>query len=119
MKAQKDLKEEYKQKKTKMGVFQIKNSVNGKILVGSGLNLDAIWNRNRMELNFGSHRNAALQADWKEFGENKFDFEILSEIQEKEGETINYNQEVKKLEEMFLEELMPFGDKGYHLPKKP
>lgn len=43
MKAQKDLKAEYKQKKTKMGVFQIRNTVTGKILLGSGLNLDAIW----------------------------------------------------------------------------
>ena len=52
MNAKKKLKEEYKHKKNRMGVFQIRNTANGKIYVGSSLNLDAIWNRNKMELNF-------------------------------------------------------------------
>lgn len=117
MKGNKQLKEEYKLKKFKVGVFQLRNTVNGKIFVFSSVNGDAIWNRIRTELRFGGHRNVKLQEEWKEFGEEKFCFEILSEILQKEEDKIDYNKEAKKLEEMFIEELQPFGDKGYHTPK--
>lgn len=114
----KALKEQYSQRKFRIGVFQIRNTVNGKIFLGSSLNLEAIWNRNRMELNLGSHRNEALQEEWKVFGEDKFVFEILSEIKQKDNEQLDYNSEAKKLEEMFMEELQPFGERGYHIRKK-
>jgi len=117
MKTHKQLKEEYKRMKFRIGVFQIRNMVNGKIFVGSGLNLNANWNSNRTQLRFGSHRNEGLQKEWKEFGEEHFVFEVLSEIEQKDGDTIDYGKEVKKLEEMFIEELQPFGVKGYNAPK--
>lgn len=118
MKTQKEIKDEYKQKKFRIGVFQIRNIQNEKIFVSSSTNLDAIWNRNRMELNFGNHRNEGLQQDWKAMGEENFRFEILSEIEQKEGETIDYGKEAKKLEAMFMEELQPYNDKGYHTAPK-
>jgi hypothetical protein len=107
MKSQKQIKEEYKLKKFKMGVFQIRNTVNGKIHVGSSLNLDAIWNRNKMELNFGNHRNSILQSEWKQFGERNFMYEILAEVVQKDEDRIDYNKEVKTLEGMFIAELNP------------
>ena len=69
MKTRKELKEAYKQRKSKMGVFQIKNNTNGKIFIGSSIDLDAMWNRQKMQLQFGNHPNKALQKEWKEFGE--------------------------------------------------
>lgn len=118
MKTRKDLIQEYKQTKFRMGVFQIKNTVNGKIYIESSVNLEVIWNRHRTELNFGGHRNAELQKDWKEFGEENFKYEILSEIEQKEGDTTDYKKELKLLEQMYIAELQPFGDKGYHNPPK-
>ena len=114
MKSNKRLKEEYKNIKFKIGVFQVKNLVNGKIFIDSSVNLDKIWNRHRVELNAGLHRNERLQKDWKEFGENNFTYAILSEIDQKEGENIDYGKEAKQLAKMFIEELKPFGDKGYN-----
>jgi GIY-YIG catalytic domain len=114
MKSNKELAQAYKLIKPQMGVFQIKNEQNGKFLIGSSTDLKAIWNRNKAELNFNSHRNKALQADWTTFGEQAFTFTILSEIQQKEEEKIDYAKEVKTLEGMFIEELQPFGEKGYH-----
>lgn len=110
----KQLKDEYRQKKFKVGVFQVRNTVNGKILISSSINLDAICNRIKVERKFGGHRNASLQHEWKEFGEDNFRFEILSEIGQKDGDNTDYNKEAKKLEEMFIEELQPFGEKGYN-----
>ena len=117
MKPQKELKNEYKMKKFRIGVFQIRNVVNGKIYVESSPNLDAIWNRHRVELNFGNHRNEVLQKEWNEFGPENFRFEILSEIQQNENEQTDYNKEAKQLAEMFIEDLRPFGEKGYNKMK--
>lgn len=98
-------------------MFQIRNRVNGKLYVGSSLNLDAIWNRNRMELKLSGHRNPALQEDWKKFGEDNFVFEILSEIEQKDGDKTDYTKEVRELEKLFMDELQPFGEVGYHQEK--
>jgi hypothetical protein len=111
---QKELKEAYKQKKFKMGVFQIRNTVNNKIFVEGSVNLDAIWNRHRLELNFGNHRCEPLLADWKTFGEQNFVFEILGEIEPEDGKDQENKKEVKLLEQMYLEELQPYDEKGYN-----
>ena len=113
MKTHKEMKEAYKLYKSKKGVYQIRNMLNGKIFVGSSTDLKAIWNRNKVQLNFGNHPNEELQKDWKELGEEAFEYEILSEIKEEEKE-INFKKEVKALEELYIEELQPFKEKGYN-----
>ena len=114
MKSKKELQEEYRQKTFPMGVFQIRNVVNGKIFVESSVNLDAIWNRHRAQLGFGSHPSKALQQDWAAFGEENFRYEILSEIKPVEGDGLDYGKEVKVLERMYLDELQPFEERGYN-----
>ena len=48
-----------------------------------------------------------------------FVFEIISELKDTESIEVNYQREVKTLENLFMEELQPYGDKGYHeIPKK-
>ncbi len=114
MKSKKDLKSEYKLKKFKMGVFQIRNTVNNKIFIDSSINIDAIFNRHRLQLNFGSHPNNLLQNEWKEYGEEQFVFEILAELKQNETEEIDYAKEAKQLAEMYIDELKPFDEKGYN-----
>lgn len=116
--SRKELTAAYKQMKFRIGVFQIRNLADGKIYVGSSVNLDAMWNRLRVELNFGSFANAALQRDWKHYGEAGFAYEVLAEIDQKEGETADYAKEVKVLEALYLEDLKPYGERGYNqVPK--
>ncbi len=117
MKTRKELKEEYKQKKYKMGIFQIKNTINGKIFIGSSMDLNAIWNRHKMELKLGSHRNKVLQNDWKKYGEENFTYGIITELKQDDKKETNYKKELKELEELYIKELEPFGEKGYN--KKP
>jgi GIY-YIG catalytic domain len=114
MKTKKDLKEEYRQMKFRIGVFQLRNTANDKIFIGSSVNLDAMWNRLRMQLNAGLHPNAGLQSDWQQYGEQNFGFEVLSELEQKDDEQHDYAREVKELEKMYIDELQPFGDKGYN-----
>ena len=88
-----------------MGVFQIRNLTNNKILIDNSVDMLSKWNRHRMELNFGGHRNLALQKDWSEKGEDNFVFEVLSELKSKDEEVVNYNKELKTLQQMVIEEM--------------
>ena len=98
-------------------MFQIRNTVNNKIFVESSIDLVAIWHRQKFQLNLGSHHNEALQKDWNEFGADKFVYEILDEIDQREPATTDYRKELKALEEMYLDELQPFDEKGYNRKK--
>lgn len=89
-----------------MGVFQIRNTVNGKILIESSPNLDKIWNRHLTELRFNGHRNKALQNDWNTQGEQDFVFEILAEIEQKDDPREN-TKALKEMLQLYVEELKP------------
>jgi len=105
MKTKKELKEEYKQLEIPMGVFQIKNISNNKVLIDNSIDMVSKWNRHKMELKFGNHRNRNFQKDWNDYGEENFVFEVLSELKKKDGENINYQNELRTLEYMVIEEL--------------
>ncbi len=113
MKTKKELKDAYRQKKSTMGVFQIKNVINSKILIDTSTDIDSRMNRHRMELKFGTHQNKFLLNDWKEFGEENFIFEILSEIAYKDDQNVNYNEEINLLKDMILEELQIHENEKY------
>lgn len=117
MKTKKELKEQYKQQKFRIGVFQIKNTANNKIFIGSSTDLVAIWNRLRFQLNNGLHSNEALQADWTRLGEGQFVYGILSEIKQDDNKNGDYKREAELLEQLFIEELQPFGARGYNMVK--
>jgi len=94
--------------------FIPKSGYYNKIYIESSTDLIAIWNRHKFQLNSGQHPNKNLQNEWIMFGQENFVYEILSEIKEDETKTIDYRKEAKQLELMFIEELQPFNDKGYH-----
>ena len=114
MKTRKELKEEYKQMKYPMGVFQLRNLTNNKVFIGSSTDLKAAWPALKLQLDIGIHSNSELQNDWTTTGAANFVYEILEEIKESPDKKLNYEKEVKVLEEMLILELQPFGDKGYH-----
>ena len=104
---------EYKDTPRPMGVFQIINKVNGKILIGSGSNLPAILNRFKAELKMGNCRNVVLQKEWKEFGPEAFIFEELEILKPLDNPSYDPTEDLRFLEERWIEKLKPFGAKGY------
>jgi hypothetical protein len=114
----KRLKREFKENPRPSGVFLIRNTVNGKVLVGTGLDIAGIINRYRFQLTKGSHHNKKLQADWNEFGGEKFDFEIVDQISASEGVARDPRADLKLLEELWLEKLQPFDERGYNERKQ-
>ncbi len=109
-----EIKREYKERQKQAGIFQIRNTANGKVLLGSSLNLHGPLNSHKFMLEMGSHRNMVLQREWKEFGPDKFVFEILEVVQVKDGPDFNVEEELTLLELIWLEKLQPFGERGYN-----
>lgn len=118
MKSKKEIKDIFKEIKLQIGVFQIRNMINHKIYIESSTNLASIWNRHLFQLNSGLHPNKELQDEWTVFGQDNFAFEILCEIKQDDTKTTDhYRKEAKQFEAMFIEELQPFGEKGYNTLK--
>lgn len=111
------MKMEYRNMKFRMGVFRIKNKINGKIYIGSSADLVAVWNSQRFQLEAGLHSCASLQADWKTFGPGNFTYEIVEEIKPEDDNQTDYSKDIKALEDLILEELQPYGEKGYNKKK--
>jgi hypothetical protein len=114
----KALKRAYTQSHRRMGIYQIRNTGNGKVLIGSALDAPGVLNRHQFELKMGQHRNQSLQAEWHQFGGENFSFEILDEITPRENPAHDYQADLAFLEEFWLEKLQPYGNRGYNEKKK-
>ena len=96
------------------GIFQIKNKLEGKVLLGSSLNLHGPLNKHRFMLSTGSHENAALQADYKRLGADAFVFEELEVVKVKDDPAFSVSDELARLEEIWLDRLEPLAPGGYN-----
>ncbi len=110
----KELKNQYKRTLPKMGVYQIKNLVNGKIFIGKSKDLHGKFNSIKFQLSRNSHMNKELQKDYNELGEKNFSIEVLDFLDPKEEPGYDYTTDLKMLEQLWFEKLQPYGEKGYH-----
>ncbi|MDF2650935.1 MULTISPECIES: GIY-YIG nuclease family protein [unclassified Paenibacillus] len=116
MNRRQELQQLYKETKKEAGVFQVRNTMNGKLWILSTKNLKTM-NGKLLELQMGTHRNLLLQKDWNEFGGDAFVLEVLEVLKVKETGYFDENDALKKLEEKWLEELQPYEDRGYNKRK--
>ena len=70
--------------------------------------------KNKFILDTGSHRNAQLQKDWKEYGKEAFSFEILQTLELSKDPEYNYDEDLKILELIWIEKFRPFSGKCYN-----
>ena len=68
----------------KSGVYQIVNTVNGKIYVGSGVCFKIRWGQHKSDLKNNKHDNSYLQNSWNKHGKDNFEFIILEVVKDKE-----------------------------------
>ena len=107
----KDLKRGYRERPKPAGVFQIKNTKTGKILLGSTLNLDGRLNRHRFQLNAGVHDNRELQRDWQTHGADAFVFETLAVVEPRDD--VDTSEALEALERAWADKLGAFN--GYNV----
>lgn len=106
MKTNKEMKQIYKEMKTPMGVFIIRNNINGKAFINASTDVKSTLNRFRFELKMGNHRIKEIQNDWKKYGEEAFDFEVLEVLKyDEKEEKSDYSEELEIMKIIWLEKL--------------
>lgn len=111
------IKRMYKQNRPDMGVYQIRNTVNNRIYVGSTTNLEGIRNSRLFQLRMGKVVfSRELQKDLDRFGAESFEFSVLEVLENSETGTKS-DRSLASLYVRWLEKLQPFGEHGYNSAK--
>lgn len=113
MDRKKELKQLFKETEVEAGVYQIKNLKNDKIFVASTRNLKTLKGK-KFELEMGTSTNKKLQEEWNQFGKDHFAFDVLEVLKKKKEGYFDEKNELRKLEEKWLEHLQPYGERGYN-----
>ena len=66
-----------------IGIYQIENTENDKIYVGSAINIQGRWRVHKSDLNRNQHHSSYLQRAWNKYGSNSFKFTVLEAISDK------------------------------------
>ncbi|HJV88176.1 MAG TPA: GIY-YIG nuclease family protein [Noviherbaspirillum sp.] len=89
----------------RMGIYAIRDKETGKERVGSSRNVDGALNRAQFELRMRSHPDKALQAAWDNSGPERFAFDIVDLLKERDDPNFDYAKEMQELEQFYREEL--------------
>ena len=108
----------YKETPKPMGVIRIHNLRNGKSLVEASRNVAASLNRHQAQLRMGLHPNIALKRDWDTYGAEAFAFEVLDTLAPSDKPGYDPADDLRVLEDMWLEKLNPFDERGYNTRKR-
>jgi group I intron endonuclease len=99
------------------GIYAIINSINGKMYIGSSINIDKRWYKHRTELRRNEHHSGHLQRAWNKYKEENFYFITLLECKD---------SELHIIEQKVMDSLKPeynvlpaaYSPKGYKHPKE-
>jgi len=86
-----------------MGIYAIRDSESGHLLLGASRNVDASLNRARFELLMGKYADRVLQAAWNRGGVDGLRFDVLERLKERETADFDYEGELKSLEQFYRE----------------
>jgi hypothetical protein len=89
----------------RMGIYAIRDKETGRVLVGSSRNVDGALNRAQFELRMRSHADKVLQAAWDSSGPERFTFDIIDLMKERDDPDFDYAKELQALEQLYREEL--------------
>lgn len=93
------------------GIYKITNISNGKIYIGSAVNIYDRWYKHKSDLIKNRHRNSYLQSSWNKYGEASFLFEVV--------EVVNDKQDLISREQFWIDALDVCNRKiGYNLAPK-
>lgn len=81
------------------GIYRITCLENGKIYIGSAVNLNKRWRMHQWGLNNSKHANPHLQSAWDKYGSTSFEFEIIEMCDV---------SELPMREQYWINELQPF-----------
>jgi len=91
------------------GIYQIRNTANGKIYIGSSVDIERRWMEHEIRLNKNSHPNPHLQSSWNKYGEENFVFEVIEDVLR--------NEYLLVREQWFLDNIIRWGI-DYNIARK-
>lgn len=93
---------------SQMAIYQIRNKINGKVYIGSAVNIKYRWRSHRSLLRKGIHHSTHLQRAFNLYGEDNFAFEVL--------EAVNNRSALLDREQFWIDKLGSCNDKnGYNI----
>jgi hypothetical protein len=103
----------YKETPLPPGIFAVRNLVSGAVLLGATKNLKGMLNRQRFDLENGTHPNKVLQRDFSELGAESFAFQVLDALEPSDDPTTDLAEELATLESMWRDRLAAEGVEDY------
>jgi len=101
MNRRKEIINEYKERKSRGGVYTITNTLNGKYLISYAANLKSVQNHFQFAVTTGSTFHPKLRKDWEELGATAFTLEVLEELEQKpEQSQAEFLDDLKTLEQL-------------------
>lgn len=91
------------------GIYKITCATNGKIYVGSAVDLRHRYWTHWNHLRKNTHHNQHLQHAWNKYGEQAFMFEVLELVLIREMTTAR--------EQYWFKKLNPFGERGFNIAR--
>ena len=80
------------------GIYKITNAITGEFYIGSSKNIKKRWNEHKCQSKWNEQPNNPMYLDMQEYGKDKFEFEILEEVEE---------DKLKEMEQHYIELLKP------------
>ncbi|PLX78559.1 MAG: ArsR family transcriptional regulator [Desulfuromonas sp.] len=103
-----------KQNAPEMGIFQLRNKVNGKAYVAASRNLAGERNSRLFQMKMGKIVfSPELQQELAEYGADNFEFSVLAVLDRPQREA-DTEKRLAELELRWLEKLQPFAERGYN-----
>ena len=97
-----ELRRSYEERTKQAGVFQVRNTKNGRVLLASGLDLHGPLNRVAFELDNKSCRHPELVNDLRIFERGDFVIEVLEVVVPKDDPGFDPKRELEILEQKYL-----------------
>lgn len=109
----KQLIREYKQTPRPAGLFVVRNESTSKWFLGATPDLPGMLNRQRFQLEMGSHPDKELQSDWDSLGAASFAIEVLDELDRSDDAAEDISEDLAALKQAWLETLESRGQALY------
>lgn len=91
-----ELRAQYKQTRSDMGIYKIQCLKDGKTYYGYTQDLKGTMNGDRFKLNTGFFKNKKLEKTWKEIGESGFIIEIVEGLDyDRDESKTDYTEDLK------------------------
>lgn len=105
---------DYKLQKQPAGIFAVHNVAENKMFIGTSKDLPSVLRRFDFTLKMGSFPFDRLVDDYKRLGESNFEVKVLDELDLKDETEHEIDEELKALEEMWVEKLRQDGVTFYN-----